>query len=190
MKKTALIFFVLLIVGCQNRYNMVMDKHNLKGAEKTLEKDNQKLKDIDKESAIALKKREKIVKGSPFEMQRNIIITDVQRTNNIGEITAHSARIDRVNTGAFEFYGIFNISDERATLKITDSTKFLFQGLKQEDARRVFYETIFKPSSYYLIIVDNDANIEEIRKFIGHIYYSAEELHKDIYPNRYYNKKR
>jgi len=186
MKKVIFVCFVLIITGCQSKYKKMIDKQDLKGLEESLVQDNEKLEDTKKENAIKLKKIAKIVKGSPFGMERNIIITDLHRSNNIGEIKAHSARIDRINTGTFEFYGIYNISDERATLKITNNTKFFFLDLKQEEAKKVFYETISKPSSYYLVVIDNDAEIKEIRRFTSHIYYTAEELHNDIYPNEGY----
>ena len=277
MRKTVLVCFALMLMGCQSKYKKMVDeidKHNLKGVEKILKEDRKKLeekeifslythaiqsydndeegveafdllnryglkrkeaylpilckqqhilkrvkylmnygeklenswyyckenrevydyfhleierlKEIEeekKEKAIALKKKAIMIIGSPFSTSQHITITDVKRGKKLGEVTAHSARVDRINTGTFEFHGIFNISDNRATLKITDNTKFFFRDLKQEEAKKVFYETISKPSSYYLVVVDNDANIEEIRRLTSHIYYTAEELHNDIYPN-------
>jgi len=147
----------------------------------------QKIKELDdakKENKIAIQKKTQIVKGSPFFSSRHLIVTDIEKGNKRGDITARSARIDRINTGRFEFYGLFSISDERATLHINKNTKFLirenYKYLEEDKAKEVFYKNISKPSSYYLLQIDKNRNIIQIKKFESHIFYSAEELHKSM----------
>ncbi|HFU75415.1 MAG TPA: hypothetical protein ENK66_04135 [Arcobacter sp.] len=51
------------------------------------------------------------------------------------------------------------------------------EKLSHKKAKELFYESISKPSSYYMIKLDNHNNIIELEKFRSHIYYTAEELH-------------
>lgn len=142
------------------------------------------LEDAKKENEIAIQKKTKIVKDSSFSSSLKIVVTDIEKSENIGDITARSARVERVNTGTFEFHGVFAISSERATLHIDQNTKFLIRDnhkyLEENEARDVFYKNISKPSSYYLLIVDKNRNVIQIKRYGSHIYHSSEELHKSM----------
>jgi uncharacterized protein YxeA len=142
------------------------------------------LNDAKKENEIAIQKRAKRVKGSPFSSSLHLVVTDIEKGNKSGDITACSARVDRINTGTFEFNGLISISDERATLHINKNTKFLirenYKYLEEDRAKEVFYKNISKPSSYYLSVIDKNRNILQIERFESHIFHSAEELHKSI----------
>lgn len=141
-----------------------------------------------KEADIALKKKKaKRVFGITFTGY-SALITDVEKGASSKEILAHSARVDRINTGTFEFYGFFHMSGEKGKLYIDKNTKFYIDGmdLPQIEQKKKFYETIAKPSSYYTVEFHKNRILKEVRAFTSHIYYSAEELHESLRQSRGY----
>lgn len=174
MKKlvTGLVLF-LFFQGCQTKLNGIEKQNNV---EKKV-----KMSEEERENEIAIKKKAKRLEIYSFNKSRSLVITDVEIGSKEGEITAHSARIDRINTGTFEFHGIFNISEERGTLHLTPKTKIYMnnslENLSYKKAKELFYKSISKPSSYYMVKLDNDNNIIDLKKVRSHIFYTAEELH-------------
>jgi PBP1b-binding outer membrane lipoprotein LpoB len=171
-----LLLIAVFFEGCHTRVSGIEKQNNVK---KKVE-----MSDAEKEHEIAIKKKDKrLKKVYSFNKSRSLVITDVEIGSKKGEITAHSARIDRINTGTFEFHGIFNISEERGTLQLTPKTKIYINNrrehLAHKKAEEMFYISISKPSSYYILKLDNDNNIIELQKFTSHIYYTAEELHRN-----------
>ena len=96
MKKlvTGLVLF-LFFQGCQSKLSGIEKQNNV---EKKVE-----MSDAERENEIAIKKKDKrLKKVYSFNKSRSLVITDVEIGSNEGEITAHSARIDRINTGTFD----------------------------------------------------------------------------------------
>ncbi|HIP29184.1 MAG TPA: hypothetical protein EYG83_00005 [Sulfurospirillum arcachonense] len=141
-------------------------------------------KEAIKEARIAIYKKILIKKGLVFRASSySSTVTNIEKGKTLGEVIAHSTRIDRINTGTFEFHGIFNISEGTKAFVIGENTTFYIRDerakefLKQEQAKEVFYETMSKPSSYYIFEWDKENILTEIRQFNNHIYYTAKELH-------------